>query len=153
MKPNRAIQLKVIFLLIVFSLNTLIGFACAVGLNMGFNKKHHHHDETVSRSTLSHHHEKGTAHHHHHEELAKSKTTEDHNCCTDNTTQLSGSDKLLAQTINSGIETPVALVFLHFLYSADLSSLLTQDIKKVPVVRPFVLNSRGIRVSIQSFQI
>jgi hypothetical protein len=152
MKPNRAIQLKAVFLLVVFSLNTIVGFACAVGLNMGFNKKHHHYDETVSRSTVSHHHEKGTAHHHHRGDQAKSKTTEDHNCCTDNAAQLSGSDKLLAQTINSGIETPVALVALHFLYSSNLSSF-TQHTKKIQVVRPYVLNSRGIRVSIQSFQI
>ena len=152
MKPNRAIQLKAVFLLVVFSLNTIVGFACAVGLNMGFNKKHHHHDETVSRSTVSHHHEKGTAHHHHHEKLTKSKTTEDHNCCTDNATQLSASDKLLAQTIHSGIETPVALTSLYFLYSSNFSSF-TQDTKKIQVVRPYILNSRGIRVSIQSFQI
>ncbi|WP_081153208.1 HYC_CC_PP family protein [Niastella vici] len=150
MKPNRTIQLKAVFLLIVFSLNTIVGFACAAGLNMGFNKHHHH--ETGSRSTIAHHHEKGTPHHHHHEELAKSKTTDNHNCCTDNATQLSGSDKLLSQTINSGIETPVALIALHFLYSANLSSFI-QDTKKIQVVRPYVLNSRGIRVSIQSFQI
>jgi ABC-type nickel/cobalt efflux system permease component RcnA len=152
MKPNRAIQLKAIFLLVVFSLNTLIGFACAAGMNMGFNKKHHHHNDPVSSATVSHHHE--TTHHHHHDEaLTKKNATEDNNCCTDKASQLSGSDKLLAQTINTGSETPVALVFLHFLYSSDLSSLFTQNIKKVPVVRPFVLNSRGIRVSIQSFQI
>lgn len=142
MKPNRAIQLKAILLLVVFSLNTIVGFACAVGMNMGFNKHHHH--ETVSLSTA--------AHHHHHEELAKSKATEDGNCCTDNATQLSGADKLLAQTINSGIETPVALIALHFLYSSNFSSLI-QGTKKIQVVRPYILNSRGIRVSIQSFQI
>lgn len=150
MKPNRTIQLKAVFLLIVFSLNTIVGFACAVGLNMGFN--HHHHHEKGSRSTVAHHHEKGTAHHHHHEQLAKSKTTDNHNCCTDNATQLSGSDKLLAQTIHSGIETPVALIALHFLYSSNLSSFI-QDTKKVQADRPYVLTSRGIRVSIQSFQI
>ena len=150
MKPNRSIQLKAIFLLVVFSLNTLIGFACAVGMYMGFNKKHHHHDDPVSSATVSHHHETT---HHHDDGLTKKNATEENNCCTDKASQLSGSDKLLAQTINTGIETPVALVFLHFLYSSDLSSIFTQDINKVPVVRPFVLNSRGIRVSIQSFQI
>jgi hypothetical protein len=153
MKPNSAIQLKAVFLLLVFSLNTIVGFACAVGLNMGLNKKHHHHHETVSRSTVSHQHEKGTAHHHHHHEAqAKSKTTEEHNCCTDNATQLSGSDKLLTQTINSGIETPVTMVALHFLYSSHLSSF-TQDTKRILVVRPYILSARGIRVSIQCFQI
>lgn len=153
MKPNKVIQLKAIFLLIVFSLNTLIGFACAVGMNMGFNKKHHHHEDPVSSVTVSHHHKSTTHHHHHDGDLTKKNATKTDNCCTDKASQLSGSDKQLAQTINSGIETPVALVFLHFLYSSDLSSLHIQDTKKNPVVRPFILNSRGIRVSIQSFQI
>ena len=152
MKPNRTIQLKAIFLLLVFSLNTLIGFACAVGLNMDFNKKHHHHDPVALANVSHHHNEEGTLHHHHGEDLAKKQATKDGNCCNENVTQLSQSDKLLAHTIDAGIETPVALVALHFLYSSNLSSF-TQDTKKVPVARPYVLNSRGIRVSIQSFQI
>ncbi|MEO6136122.1 MAG: hypothetical protein ABIP35_13280 [Ginsengibacter sp.] len=37
----KSIQLKAGFLLVVFSLNTIIGFACAVGLDMSFNSSHH----------------------------------------------------------------------------------------------------------------
>ncbi|WP_216823413.1 hypothetical protein, partial [Niastella vici] len=95
MKQNTTIQLKAIFLLIVFSLNTLVGFACAVGLNMGFNAKHHHHDDDpVSTATATSHHHEGTTPHHH-DELAKSNATEDDNCCTENATQFSQLDKLL----------------------------------------------------------
>lgn len=41
MTKSRSIQLKAAFLLVVFSLNTLVGFACAMGVDMGFNQPHH----------------------------------------------------------------------------------------------------------------
>ena len=165
MKRNKTIQLKAIFLLIVFSLNTIIGFACAVGLDMGFNSKHHH-DESISHNTKPHHHS-GKSHHHHHHNGSDSHTTKSHhshneinksgspekeNCCNKDATQLSQADKLLGTVVYSGIEMPVALIALHFLYLSHLSSF-KPEIKKIQEIRPYILNSRGIRVSIQSFQI
>jgi hypothetical protein len=149
-KKNKTIQLKAIFLLIVFSLNTIIGFACAVGLDMGFNSKHHHHEDAISRNTKSHHHNGKS--HHHNNEINKGRTTEKENCCNEDATQLSQSDRLPVNAVNSGIEMPVALIALHFLYISHLSSF-KPEITKIQEVRPYVLNSRGIRVSIQSFQI
>ncbi|WP_343304132.1 hypothetical protein AAHN97_21405 [Chitinophaga niabensis] len=129
MKTSRTIQLKAVFLLAVFTLNTMLGFACAVGLDMGFNSKHHHHKE-------------GTTLHHH---------QENENCCNDEAIQFSQLDKLLAQAVNTGIETPVVLI--HFLYQPAIS-LLTQPGEPLnPSKKPYVSTALGIRVSIQSFQI
>lgn len=156
---NTTIQLKAVFLLIVFSLNTVIGFACSVGVGMGFNSKHHHHHKGKS------HHHHGKSHHHHHSadshtvkspsagEIKKSRATETENCCNDDATRLSQSDKVLVNVINSGVEVPVALIALHFLYISSHLSSFYSEITKIQEVRPYVLNSRGIRVSIQSFQI
>jgi hypothetical protein len=47
MKPRFSIQLKAAFLLVVFSINTVVGFACAVGLDMGFNTKHHEDEQAT----------------------------------------------------------------------------------------------------------
>ncbi|MBO9202601.1 MULTISPECIES: hypothetical protein [Niastella] len=159
MKSNSTIQLKAIFLLIVFSLNTIIGFACSVGLDMGFNSRHHHHNGKSN----NHHHQKSNQHHHvlgSHTtksqpvgEIIKSGAPETGNCCNDDATQLSQSDKLLVNAINSSIEMPVALIALHFLYLSSHLSSLNPEITKIQDVRPYILNSRGIRVSIQSFQI
>ena len=63
MKRNKSIQLKAAFLLIVFSLNTVIGFACAVGLDMGFNS-HHHCQENAIKTEGNHHHDEADVHHH-----------------------------------------------------------------------------------------
>jgi hypothetical protein len=62
MKNGKSIQLKAAFLVIVFSLNTIIGFACAVGMDMGFNSKHHDDDEM--REVVIHIHKDGTKHVH-----------------------------------------------------------------------------------------
>lgn len=154
MKLNNTIQFKAIFLLIVFSLNTLIGFACAVGANLGLHAKHshsHHHGDGVKKD--AHHHDETTAHHHHHDHKKTGKAAnEDDNCCTGKVTQLSQTDKLLAQTIYAGIEIPVTLVPLHFLYR-DCLSAFSPETSPTPIARPYILNARGIRVSIQSFQI
>jgi hypothetical protein len=58
------IQLKAAFLLVVFSLNTISGFACAMGINMGFDSgqqprssarphKSHPGNQTAASSSLS----------------------------------------------------------------------------------------------------
>ena len=65
MKRNISIQLKAALLLIVFSLNTVIGFACAMGVDMGFNT--HHHDEEEATETTVHVHADGKKHQHHNE--------------------------------------------------------------------------------------
>jgi len=162
---NTTIQVKAIFLLIVFSLNTVIGFACSVGLDMGFNAKHHHHHGKSHHHHGKPHHHHGKAHHHHHSahshtakpsaagEVNKSRATETGNCCNDDATRLSQSDKVPVNVIYSGIEVPVALIALHFLYLSSHLSSFNSEITKIQEVRPYVLNSRGIRVSIQSFQI
>ena len=41
MVKTHSIQIKAAFLLIVFVTNTIVGFACSMGLDMGFNSKHH----------------------------------------------------------------------------------------------------------------
>jgi len=129
MKSNKVIQLKAVFLLAVFILNTMVGFACAVGMDMGFNSKHHHHKE-------------GTTLHHH---------QDNENCCNDEAIQFSQLDKLLTQAVNTGVEAPVAL--LHFTYQPDLLSFSKEKQPINSPKKPYVSSARGIRVSIQSFQI
>lgn len=62
MKKNRSIQLKAAFLLIVFSLNTIVGFACSLGLDMGYNSKHH--GEETATEAVVHIHKDGKKHIH-----------------------------------------------------------------------------------------
>ena len=45
MKPSRTIKYKALFLLVTFSLNSVVGFACSLGVVMGFNSGHHEHND------------------------------------------------------------------------------------------------------------
>lgn len=102
MKTKINILLKAALLLSVFSINTIIGFACYIGIDIGFNN--HHHEETES---LLH----GTSHHHDKPEADsredKSQGGKD-NCCNEKVSQFSQLDKLIPQSLNS-LANPIFL--------------------------------------------
>ena len=51
MKIRLSIKFKAIFLTIIFLLNTVVGFACTVGIDMGFNRGHHDDHSSVAKNT------------------------------------------------------------------------------------------------------
>ncbi|MDQ6812588.1 MAG: hypothetical protein M3040_02435 [Bacteroidota bacterium] len=152
MKNNRSIQLKAAFMLAVFALNTIVAFACSLGLEMGFNNTHHHHENNRqasanhSHSNAGHHHSAGLAVHHH-----QKGSPEKDDCCTPNAIKFQQADKNLNHSPGPVIKTPVFVVFLaaflglgvqhDHLYSVHCS--LTPQYYPPP----------DIRIAIQSFQI
>ena len=85
MKRNISIKLKAALFLIVFSMNTLISFACAMGVELGFNSQHH--DEEEATETTVHLHADGKKHQHH-DEVTKhhqdsKEDSEKTGCCND----------------------------------------------------------------------
>src|SRR4249920_2925864 len=93
MKKTLSIQLKAAFLVLVFGFNTITGFACAIGIDMGFNKTHHHEETTVPHvhaDGKKHHH--ATAHQHSH------KDGKD-DCCNDKVVKISQADKAVPQAV------------------------------------------------------
>ena len=97
MNRNKSIQFKAAFLLIVFSLNTAIGFACAVGMDMGFKSSHHHEDSTIEVRE-NHHHDKS----HHGEEDFHHHQTDNNkdNCCKDAVMKFQQVDKNIATSFS-----------------------------------------------------
>ena len=155
MKKIKSIQLKAAFLLIVFSLNTIIGFACAIGLDMGFNSNHH--AEEVTDSAI-HVHADGKQHQHHnevknhHEEADNHlhKTTNDEdNCCHDKVTQIAQQDKAITPSIS--IISPV------FFTTVVASFYNLNLLNSYSYIRYFIRSHHppipDIRIAIQSFQI
>lgn len=149
MNKTISIKYRAAFLLMVFTLNTVIGFACAMGADMGFNSPHHHDDEVASAS-VHHDHDSNS---HHHEEAEADKSKDDGNCCKDSVVQLSQQDKLLANVVTISLESPVNLVFLHSFYISFLSTSTTTLSQENRTVRWQFPASPDIRVSIQSFLI
>lgn len=68
MKTNRSIKVKATILLVVFSLNTIIGFACVIGLKEALVSDHHSAKETKA---VVHVHADGKKHVHYEKEETK----------------------------------------------------------------------------------
>ena len=158
MKKIKTIQLKAAVLLIVFSLNTIIGFACAVGLDMGFNSKHH--EEEVTDIPI-HIHTDGKQHRHHNEVKSHhqdannhlhKKTNDKDDCCNGDVTKIAQQDKAIAQSIN--IVNPIFFTaFVAGFYNAGglLSTGVDSHFKYF--IRSHHPPIPDIRIAIQSFQI
>lgn len=147
------IQLKAAFLLIVFGLNTMIGFACAMGVDMGFNTTHH-----VSEATEIHEHTDGVKHEHHNQaarhknEEKKTEKEEKKDCCTDDVQKLQSLDKAVNQNAKTVIDVPVFTAIISIFLGIEV-----YDLSKIypPKYRVsfFYPPPPDIRVAIQSFQI
>lgn len=154
MKRNTSIKLKAAFLLAVFALNTVVGFACSVGLDMGFNSHHHDDDEATEVSVhidadgKKHEHHNET-HKHHHEEKNTSKKD---NCCNDKVTKFEQLDKSVPHSLN--IVHPIFFTsFLSAFYNVHLLHRSDVVIDNKHFVRSYHPPISDIRIAIQSFQI
>ncbi len=144
--------------MIVFSLNTIIGFSCAVGMDMGFNSVHHH-DEMAAETSV---HVHANGKNHKHNEAAKhhDEATNDHhnskegkdNCCNDFVLKFSQLDKSVPGSL-SVINPIFFIAFLSSFYSSDIlfHSQETPSIKYF--VRSYHPPIPDIRIAIKSFQI
>jgi hypothetical protein len=151
MNRNSGISRKAVFLLIVFLLNTVVGFACSVGLGMGAVKAHHH---EAKESKAAHHHHQGEDDHHavkgDHDHSSK-KTTED--CCTDQVQKIEKTDKLSPPVLEFSTYQPFyTLIYPNYvLLEASVSSLYT--LRPKYFVRDDHPPIPDIRIALQSFQI
>ena len=96
----------------IFSLNTIVGFACAVGVDMGFNTKHHHDEETTEAVVHVHkdgkkhiHQEQKESHghdksHHHDETSSTDNSKGDDNCCNNKVRTFDELDKSIPNPLS-----------------------------------------------------
>lgn len=176
MKCNLSIQLKALFLLLVFTTNIVVGFACGLGIDMGFNAPHHNKYEEIAKVHI---HENGkkhihkkkpstvTAHaradgiNHSHERCSEplkqhSKdgsnplTKEGGSCCTNEVQNFQQVDKNI--TVNTGINLPVFVAILHTYVAVDFSVVLKEFATKHKI-RLYYPPPHNLRIAMQRFQI
>jgi hypothetical protein len=158
MKKRIYIQFKAAFLIIVFSLNTVIGFACAIGIDMGFNSKHHHDEEAtdsmvpVHADGKKHFHHEASKHHDGADGNHKSKDGKD-NCCNDQVMKFNEVDKSASHSLNASINPIFFTAFVSSFYTINdlYTSYINTSIKYF--VRSYHPPILDIRIEIQSFQI
>ena len=154
MNRNKSNQLKASFLLIVFSLSTIVGFACSVGLDMGFNS--HHHEESAIEVSENHHHDK--SHHHDDADIHHHQTNNDKDDCCNNNCCNNGVMKF--QQVYKNIATSFSLInplfFTSFVASFYNIDILSSN-NRISAIKYFVRRHHppipDIRIAIQSFQI
>ncbi len=170
MKKSLSIQLKAIFLLLVFSLNTVAGFGCSVGLDMGFNslskneitepaahnhaddKKHHHPPE--SAKPIVHVHADGKKHPHHNKTITKDhdekeSSKNDKGCCNDDVLKFQSIDKNLNAKIS--VDHPLLATIVSIFLTIDIFQ--ESDLSPVHSARYLFPPPPDILISNQRFQI
>ena len=122
MKPSRTIKYKALFLLVSFSLNSVVGFACSLGVDMGFNSNHHSHgsgkhDENSDADDHEHdgansHSQHGANSRHHkdnHSNTASFTSPSEDNCCKDFVVGFQSMDKMVAKGCSSVQQQHIAI--------------------------------------------
>lgn len=155
MKTNRSIQFKAAFLLVIFALNTVVGFACSMGLDMGFNTPHHGKDAKGS----VHIHKDGKKHIHkpvagkqkHPHQAEKATASKKDDCCKDKVVKLQNADKRLNDT-QTAINPPGYAAVVSSFFHQSLFNAVEGYAQKYTACQ-FHPPPRDIRIAIQSFQI
>ena len=145
---KKHIQYKAAFMLLIFSLNMFIGFACAVGVDMGFNKHHHDEEKAVSIHT----HVNSKKHHHEDAEHKHKDSDKKDDCCNDKVLKIFQTDKAVPQFAK--ILSPIFNTdFVPVYYSIIVSYPSQVSTSNKYFVRGHHPPIHDIRIAIQSFQI
>lgn len=131
-------MLKAAFLIIVFFLNTVVGFACVLGADLGFNRIQH-------AENVPHHHEKTGAHHH--------NAGQKHDCCKDEVTKLTTADKETRSAPSFSFQHSVLAILPTPIYIQDSLSSIAVNIPNTYFARHNRPPIPDVRIAIQSFQI
>jgi hypothetical protein len=166
MKDNKGTYYKALLLLGVFSLNTLVSFACSFSIY--FHSFHHHNSPSPASEGQA---EKGHPHHgvdskhdhsHGHDAHQHGNGTEHHSpdkeipkddCCSSSTVQV----EKLEKSVSRSIEAPNAVfltLFLTVYASLYLPELPVNSTSIPSYIRwRFPATIQNLRIVIQSFQI
>ncbi len=132
-------------------MNTVIGFACAVGVDMGFNTKQH--DDEVTESAI-HVHAVGKKHQHHSEankhNHVEKKSTEKEGCCNDEVIKFQNVEKNVTPKII--IDAPAFVAIVNTFLGIDLYNI-TKVFPQKNIVRFFYPPPPDILIAIQKFQV
>ena len=158
MKKQRKNITRALFLLLVFSLNTIVGFACSIGIDMGFNSRHHQpescesHSKTHSNNShQKHSHE--TSHEHQHKHSGTAGDAQD-DCCANDVTRFIQLDKAIVKN-NLSLQAPIFFVAFtsSFIQPLINETTLANSHRFQFVRRSCSIYDTDIRIAIQSFQI
>ena len=152
MAVTKGTYFKALFLLLVFSMGTVVSFACSI--SELFHSLHHHN----SSATLQHEHANGEKHAHehngnHHDILPFKDGKVKHDCCSTAVTTV----QLVEKSLSRSVEAPKVFFITPFLlaYASAAHDLLEPELVFAPdnVRWRLPATTPNLRIVIQSFQI
>lgn len=157
MKINSSIQFKAAFLTFVFLLNTLVGFACMIGMDMGFNTRHHEDQKVINSGRHTHKNGK----HHDHAKHSHDQSSGDHhasksqkdNCCKEQVDKITKADKLTQPGFNYSLLSSSFFLLPSTGYRIGESVTFPVNVPNTYFVRHCRPPIPDVRIAIQSFQI
>ena len=152
MKTISTLKLIAATVLVIFGLNTIVGFACSLGVNMGYNPPHNavENASTLHSNVATHRHEKAShTHSHIHAFKNENKTA---NCCSDAVAGFSQPDQSVPQRnfLTGPLFSPAC--FSSFIITNDFS-LSQISASENHFLRGFPPPLEDIRIAIRSFRI
>ena len=158
MQSTVIIRIKALFLLVVFLLNSIMGFACSIGLDLIYNR-HHHIEKNEFLHPIANEHEYASENPGHCGAVESEDATDDasspadqHDCCKDEVLKFTLLDKSVSSSIK--IDAPeqfaidvAAVYFLAVWNSQHVSTIHYYVQSDHPPI------ARDIRIAMQSFQI
>jgi hypothetical protein len=139
----------------VFSLNTVAGFACSIGVDMGYNTKHHESIEASHNKDDKHETTHKHSHSHAHKNFAGAKLkAPNDDCCSGQVASFAQLDKSVVYN-NLLLQTPVFLLAFtaSFITNTTNDTGVAVNSKFQSFRRSCSIYDTDIRIAIQSFQI
>ncbi len=159
MKHKWKSKIKAFSLLFVFSINTVVGFACSIGIDMGYNSSHHQHassraSEKTHLNKSGHKNPHGPCHQHKHTEASEIPKNTSDDCCANDVTKFIQLDKSVVKT-NLNLPVPTFLVAFTsiFIQPSLYENNLANSSQILSIRRSCSIYDTDIRIAIQSFQI
>ncbi|HWJ92396.1 MAG TPA: hypothetical protein VNR87_14870 [Flavisolibacter sp.] len=147
-------KIRAIVLLTVFSLNTVAGFACSVGIDLGYNTRHHEHANHSLKGSHKHDRHKHTHAHTEPVNIVAHLSMPQDDCCSSQVNDFALMDKSVVSN-NLLLQAPVFLLATNFRNALfeNAGTDVTVNSRFRFVRRSCSLDDTDIRIAIQSFQI
>ena len=155
MKQKHPSPFKAIFLLIVFCMSTLVSFACAIGIEMGYNKNHHQEESVaaplVQKHTDNHVHTHDSDHNHFIPSEKHSEKKSDDDCCEKEAKKFGKFDKITSKVTTYDHHPISFILFGESFYSLDFIKSTRLISVKRNLYRGHHPPISDTRIAIQSF--
>ncbi|MDQ2721306.1 MAG: hypothetical protein M3Z26_16290 [Bacteroidota bacterium] len=119
-----SIQFKAALLCIVFASNSILGFACTVGVDMALLQRIIHHNKAGEETEASIHVHADSKKHHHHEKHA----TEKDDCCNKKVVSFEQLDKIISHSVTANFALPIFELLAFLLLNTTIHPSISSTV-------------------------